>query len=67
MDAETIRAYREAYYDALCGQASRGGLNLSRERLEARFRHLAFDSPDEDIVALAEACTPAEAAAEELM
>jgi hypothetical protein len=67
MDAKAIQAYREAYYKALCEQSKGHALNMDRAAVEAEFRHVAFETPDKDIEALAAYGTPEQMAAEELM
>lgn len=67
MDAKAIREYREAYYKALCEQSKGAPLNMSREKLEAEFYHVAFETSDKDIEALAAYGSPEEMATEELM
>ena len=67
MDAKALKDWREAFYGELRRQSEGGQWNMPAEKLDERFRHIAFGWSDKDIEELAARCTPAEAASEELM
>lgn len=67
MDAKALKNWREAFYKELRRQSEGGQWNVPAEKLDERFRRIAFGWSDSDIEELAAVCTPAEAAAEELL
>lgn len=67
MTAEEIQDYRQAVYDELVRVTDGNWSNLGKDGDLKRFRHIAFDCPDEDIIGYARTNTPTEIAEFELM